>query len=147
MIAKLIALGLAAVAALGIPYASPVPHPATLASPAAVSSEIPPAVAGGKQGVIVDVSQVPVPSELKYRGNARAIVTFADQDTIDRTCGTLPGMRVVACVAEIGQGVMALPNPCDEEFQGEDYASVVCHEKGHTLGWHHEDPHVYGKKE
>lgn len=136
---KMIALVAAAVAAAG--FASP------LSTPTPTHLDLPVASAGGTQGVIVDVTKVPVPSELKYRGNARAIVTFADQGTVDRNCGTLEGFRVVACVDEIGQGVMTLPNPCDPEFQGEDYASVVCHEKGHVLGWHHEDPHVYGQRE
>ncbi len=147
MIAKLIALVAAAVVALGIPYASPVVHPASLPHATALSSEMPRAEAGGTQGVIVDVTRVPVPSELKYRGNQRAIVEFADQATIDRKCGTLEGSRVVACVSEIGVADMTLPNPCEQEFQGEDYAAVVCHEKGHTLGWHHEDPHVFGQRE
>lgn len=104
--------------------------------------------AASSNEIIVDVTKIPVPIDLTYRGNARAIVTFADQGTVDRRCGAAgPGHRTVACVSEIGVADMTLPNPCDVEFQGEDYAAVVCHEKGHVLGWRHEMPHVYGSPE
>lgn len=96
--------------------------------------------AGVNEETKVDVRLIPVPLEGRYRGNAVAIVQFVDPASVDRTCGTIPGKRVVACVERIGGNRMTLPNPCNVEFQGEDYASVVCHEKGHVLGWHHEDP-------
>lgn len=95
---------------------------------------------GYNENTRVDVTRIPVPLESQYRGDATAIVSFLDPSEIDRRCGTIPGMRVIACVEDIGGITMALPNPCGVEFQGEDYASVVCHEKGHILGWHHEYP-------
>jgi hypothetical protein len=96
--------------------------------------------AGVNEDVKVDVRLVPVPTDGSYRGNVNAFVRFLDPEGVDRSCGTLPGKRVIACVDRIGAPVMTLPNPCNVEFQGEDYASVVCHEKGHALGWRHEYP-------
>jgi hypothetical protein len=42
-----------------------------------------------------------------------------------------------ACVRTNGKGqsVIFVPNPCDLAFYGEEYAFIMCHEKGHTLGW------------
>jgi len=93
---------------------------------------------GLNESTKVDVRLVPVPLEGQYRGDATALVSFLAPVEIDDRCGTMPGKRVVACVDMIGGLTMALPNPCAAEFQGEDYASVVCHEKGHILGWEHE---------
>lgn len=98
------------------------------------------ALAGYNEDTKVDVRYVPVPLEGRYRGNKTVIVRFLDPASIDRQCGTSPGMRVIACVDEIGKPVMNLPNPCNVEFQGEDYAAVLCHEKGHTFGWQHYMP-------
>lgn len=82
----------------------------------------------------VSASQIPLPPE-NMRGRASATpVFFEEQDAIDHLCGGKD--QVIAC-AVIGGGGMALPNPCQDRFRGESYAAIVCHEKGHTLGWNH----------
>jgi hypothetical protein len=83
----------------------------------------------------VVASQVPKPPADK-QGPAAASVFFAEQPGIDHLCGGRD--KVIAC-AQIGGGTMALPNPCQPRFAGESYAAVVCHEKGHILGWSHEE--------
>lgn len=59
-------------------------------------------------------------------------VLFTDQETIDALCG---GRDHFTACSQIGGGPMILPNPCQPRFAGESYAALVCHEKGHTLGW------------
>lgn len=94
---------------------------------------------GHNEDIKVDVTRVPVPLELKYRGDATVMVSFVDASEVDAACGTSgPMARTIACVNDIGGNHIYLPNPCNQEFQGEDYASVICHEKGHILGWRHE---------
>lgn len=78
--------------------------------------------------------QVPQPPPGK-RGDAVALpVYFTDQAGIDYLCGGKD--QFIAC-AQIGGGIMVLPNPCQPRFAGESFAAVACHEKGHILGWSH----------
>lgn len=127
-------------AALGFASLSPSTNPTALDQ---VSAKAP-----ASAPIMVGVERVSVPLAPEYRGSLRAIVTFTDQATIEEHCGVPPkGARRIACVDAIGGAIMYLPNPCDAEFQGEDYASVVCHEKGHSLGWLHEMPHFFSKAE
>lgn len=75
------------------------------------------------------------PSE--KRGPAMAMpVFFEDQAGIDNLCG---GKNQVIACAHVGGGAMALPNPCQARFAGEAFAAVACHEKGHILGWRHDE--------
>lgn len=61
-------------------------------------------------------------------------VYFVEQPAIDSFCGGKD--QVIAC-AKVDGGWMVLPNPCQDRFAGESYATLVCHEKGHSLGWSH----------
>lgn len=84
----------------------------------------------------LSASQLPLPP-VQLQGQAMAgPVVFLEQKGIDGICGGKD--QVVAC-SIIGGGWMALPNPCQARFRGESYAAIVCHEKGHTLGWNHGD--------
>jgi hypothetical protein len=73
----------------------------------------------------------------RFRGNGAAIVLFTDRAGIDAYCGVAePPNIILACRRELtnGASVLIMPNPCilgESEF----YAKLMCHEKGHALGW------------
>jgi hypothetical protein len=67
-------------------------------------------------------------------------VIFADQKHIDWYCGKAsPGFYTLACAKD--PDVIIMPNPCIyPEYKNPDsYARLMCHEKGHLMGWHHVD--------
>lgn len=76
-----------------------------------------------------------------YRGPATTQVTFASPEDVVAQCkkGLPPvpeDITVVACTWR-ADGHMVVPNPClyaATEF----YARIMCHEKGHVLGWKHD---------
>lgn len=66
-------------------------------------------------------------------------VIFVSTGEIDLYCGkSRPGFHTLAC--EKG-GTLVMPNPCEypEYKDPYSYARLLCHEKGHVLGWHHID--------
>lgn len=79
---------------------------------------------------------VPLPPA-HQRGEAIAQpVYFVEQEGIDHYCG---GKNEIVACAIVNGSAMAVPNPCQARFAGESYAAVLCHEKGHLLGWRHEE--------
>lgn len=60
------------------------------------------------------------------------VTAFYGKKYIPKNCGD---GAVIACatVDTFKKGVVTLPNPCD--YPNEFYATIECHEKGHTLGW------------
>lgn len=51
------------------------------------------------------------------------------------SCGTAPpGYHYLACTAT-DDSAIALPNACQPEYRGEQYAKIVCHEMAHLNGW------------
>lgn len=75
----------------------------------------------------------------EYRGGPAVTlsVTFAPFGEVDPRCrawGALASWTIVGCQR---QEEMISPDPCDARFEGEKYASVMCHEVAHARGWRH----------
>lgn len=70
---------------------------------------------------------------LRYQGEATMVVQYTDD--LEKACGVhLPkGYKLEAC--ELPSKKNILPNPCADEFLGQSFARLACHEKGHALGW------------
>lgn len=66
----------------------------------------------------------------RFSGEGAAIVLFAEPASMQKLCG---GALACAWVDKNGMPFIAIPNPC--RFTLNPYAVVLCHEKGHTLGW------------
>ncbi len=79
-------------------------------------------------------AMVPQPPVEQQGDSVGGPVFFVDQARIDELCGGKG--KIIAC-ATVNGTAMALPNPCQARFRGESYAAVLCHEKGHNLGWGH----------
>lgn len=70
---------------------------------------------------------------VRYMGEAIAIVFFAND--VEVLCGAPPpGYQILAC-ASADERKIAMPNPCAARYDGEQFAKIMCHEKGHILGW------------
>lgn len=96
------------------------------------------------------LSAADAPSELeaamppvRYQGGGVAIVAFVDRAGIDELCGKSadPGKVIIAChrVLPSGASFIAMPMPCPLGGT-EVYATIACHEIGHSLGWSGEHP-------
>lgn len=72
----------------------------------------------------------------KYMGQAAGIVVFAN-DVTDYCGPADPGMVKLGCFLTFKDGsqLMVLPNACAPAFDGELFARIACHEKGHALSW------------
>ena len=67
----------------------------------------------------------------EYRGDARVTVHFTRHaEVLCRIMKAEPGS--IAC-AGVGSDWMIVPNPCD--WKSDAWARLMCHEKGHSLGW------------
>lgn len=76
------------------------------------------------------------PPPPQYMAQAAGLVVFANDVT--EFCGPAPeGMRKLGCFLTFKDGsqLVVLPNPCAPAFDGELFARIACHEKGHALGW------------
>lgn len=62
---------------------------------------------------------------------SKVLIAFIGNDEVEKHCGVGP----IACATTDSDGVgqIAIPEPCD--YPEELYATTLCHEKGHTLGW------------
>lgn len=99
---------LLALALVSAPVAAPVPQWAN----GVINSEWPPA---------------------RYDGEAAAVVVF--KNDVATVCGVAPpGFEILACASQ-ERGIIVMPNPCDAIFRDEMFAKIMCHEKGHILGW------------
>lgn len=77
--------------------------------------------------------RVPLPPK-EFRGDNIIIgeVFFGAQETVDLYCG---GHGDIIACARFDGSRMVLPNACQPEFRGQQYADIVCHELGHPNGW------------
>ena len=76
---------------------------------------------------------------VKFMGEADALVGFVND--VPSICGQAsPGYVILACASQ-EKHIIIMPNPCQARFAGEQFAKIMCHEKGHILGWtnKHED--------
>lgn len=81
---------------------------------------------------LVDSGYPPV----AYQGDTFGIVFFVDDAA--SLCGVPPpGYRILGCHKD---GTIVMPNPCKEEYVGEAYAKLMCHEMGHRNGWPGDHP-------
>src|SRR5690348_11399041 len=65
--------------------------------------------------------------------------TVDTQGEINFICGKAPkGYKTLACNQD-GTKLIYIPNPClvPEASNYDSYAHLLCHEIGHTEGWHH----------
>ena len=74
----------------------------------------------------------PPPDE--YIGGAKLLVYFADPATVAIRCMRA---RQLGC-AHPDENAVTLTDPCF--FPDDEYASLVCHEKAHILGYRHPTP-------
>ena len=69
----------------------------------------------------------------RFMGDAAAIVVFTND--VPSICGQAPpGFVIRACASE-KQRTIVMPNPCHPQFDGEEFAKIMCHELGHINGW------------
>jgi hypothetical protein len=67
----------------------------------------------------------------EYRGDAKVTVHFTRHAEVLCKIIKADG-RPIAC-APIGGDLIIAPNPCD--WKSDAWARLMCHEKGHSLGW------------
>lgn len=74
------------------------------------------------------------------RGMTGTYVAFVDSPYVDSFCKAPLGTGIIACTyMEDPEGAwMVLPNPCEAKWHNDTYAVILCHEKGHVLGWQHD---------
>lgn len=73
---------------------------------------------------------------LRFQGSAAAVVVMVNPSDIASFCGSTGDKRyvIVACSKIVnGTPIIAIPNPCI--WDGERFGHLLCHEKGHVLGW------------
>jgi hypothetical protein len=63
----------------------------------------------------------------RFQGNNVAVVNFTDERVVQRMCPHVSG--AIGCA--VGNTIY-VPNPCR---WGDAYATLMCHELGHTNGW------------
>lgn len=79
----------------------------------------------------------------QYQGNPEhplKIIFVEPGHAIDVYCGKAErGFYTLACSK--APNILVMPNPCRyPEYKDPDsYARLLCHEKGHLMGWHHVD--------
>lgn len=72
----------------------------------------------------------------RYHGNAVVVTGYVSPAMIGELCGKAPpGMVMMACSGndKDGNPLIIIPNPC--LFDDQSFARLLCHEKGHILGW------------
>ena len=75
---------------------------------------------------------------LRYQGDGSHVVGYSNPYVVHEFCrggDALPLGTVIYGCAFPRDKFVALPNPCLPQFQGESFARLACHEKGHILGW------------
>lgn len=77
----------------------------------------------------------------KYQGPGAAYVGMSDRYALSCGIKEEEGQSLKGCYFKMGDNHMIMmPNPCD--YKHEEYASWLCHEKGHALGWPADHPRV-----
>jgi hypothetical protein len=72
-----------------------------------------------------------------YRGPVQITVQFTNAQNVESLCGMITNGRLHNVEACANERIMILPDPCI--YPGR-YAEIVCHERGHVLGWVHREP-------
>lgn len=68
----------------------------------------------------------------RFQGETTVVITFVPSVNTRDTCGIAgKGYAFLGCTRR--DDVILMPNPC--QFPRDDYARILCHEKGHRLGW------------
>lgn len=73
-----------------------------------------------------------------YQGDTLgANVTFVTGDKLDLFCGLTPikGLVLEGCQLDAPTKHVVMPNPCGDEYLGQSFARIMCHELGHLHGW------------
>lgn len=92
------------------------------------------APAGATSNTYIDDGYPPV----AYQGDTLgATVSFVSN--VNLFCGIkpAPGFILEACQPA---KVVIMPNPCGDEFLGQSFARIMCHELGHLKGWPADHP-------
>ena len=100
------------------------------------------AIVAGAAAIFItsDTIDTILPPE-KFQGPGAAYVSMTDRYA--QSCGieAEEGQSLKGCYFKVGENHMIMmPNPCD--YKHEEYASWLCHEKGHALGWPADHPRV-----
>ena len=73
----------------------------------------------------------------EYRGDARVTVHFTRHSNVLCRIAKAQDPNVIAC-AGVNSDWMIVPNPCD--WKSDVFARLMCHEKGHNLGYPADHP-------
>ena len=78
---------------------------------------------------------IPLPPT-DLRGPATTKVTFMSTQNVTKLCGAFAADKETPMRACAMGDAIIMPEPC--EYTGQSFARIMCHEKGHVLGWTHD---------
>lgn len=75
----------------------------------------------------------------QFQQPTTVVIMLTDQAGIDKDCGKQSDKNFTTLGCVDTKGLLHLPNPCKyKEYKNPNsYARLLCHEVGHTEGWHH----------
>jgi hypothetical protein len=81
---------------------------------------------------------IPLMPPTRFQGEATVSVHFIPKASVDHACRDPDAPWFVTVQGCYEPGLITISNPC--EWPGDKYAQLLCHEKGHALGWPADHP-------